>query len=653
MFIDILVHFIFILFPLRRSDILHLTYSDIFPSLHYIPIFICIYFLFLSFFLTFFHQNLFKLISLQQLQLQTRFYDEDESSVEGELLQVTQHLGPEQYQFEFPTKSCLKALAYLDDDKEENSYFDESSFISSTTIAALSSVDYFDQDTTTMISHMDNWHETEQDDDDLVDDGRLSPLQLPAQVNKDRRTREMELCQSQQLAQSERLVGPSTFLSDPKVCVTQSYGNVDTLFSKKLFSLTHYIIGYSSLSFIDSEDEEEEHLRVFCNESVPIMDSDLDSSTDSSVRTAESRNVIIKLNKFNKSSMTIVQESIAYVASDEGYDDTVEEGELESEVEYYPLCEKDDQVEFLDSKRDQAAIKIQAVWRGYLTRRENKQQYSALHADQRVIVNLAQLCGRNYRRQMNQVDDRLYQLEQRVREETRMRMTFEKAMEDMAVVIDQQQKILYDRLEQEVHMRQVYEAKMNTALTQLQPLEARLRKEVSARNKMEEMMTRVLDQMHETETSRQQQVKEDAESKRQMQNKLDQAFEEIAVIKKQQQPVTTSRASSHLQKSNESSTTTNSIKKDNSTSRVSRVRKSIIPSSNKLDVTPRQQQQQQQRITINNNSNNMQVFERPSVIPSNRRPVLGSTTKQRTSTINTTTTTTTTTTPRRPLLSRK
>lgn len=399
------------------------------------------------------------------------------------------------------------------------------------------------------------------------------------------------------------------------------------------------------MSFIDSEDEEEQNLSVYCNETEPIMDSDLDSSVGSSVRTTESRNVIIKLNKFDKFSMTIVKESFNYVSSDEGYDDTVEEGELESEVEYYPLCEKEDQVEFLESKRDQAAIKIQSAWRGYISRRENKLQYSSLRADQRVIVNLAQLCGRNYRRQMNQVDDRLYQLEQRVREETRMRMTFEKAMEDMAVAIDQQQKILYDRLEQEVHMRQVYEAKMNAALTQLQPLEARLRKEVSARGKMEEMMTRVLDQMHETETARQQQVKEDAESKRQMQNKLDQAFEEIALIKKQQ-PITTSRASSRLQKNNDTSTSTNSIKKENSTSRVTRVRKSIIPASNKLDVTSRQQQQ---RLTISN-SNNMQIFERPSVIPSNRRPVLGSATKQRTSPI---TNTSTTPTSRRPLLSRK
>lgn len=196
-----------------------------------------LYLIFLSFsFLPFFsfspNKKLFKLFSLHGLQLQTRFCDEDESSVEGELLQVTQNLGPEQYQFEFPTKSCLKALAYLDDDEEEISYFDESSFISSTTIAALSSVDYFDQDTTTMISHMDNWHETHHsdDDDDLVDDGRLSPLQLPAQVNKDRhRAREIELCSNQQNAQSEDLVGPSTFLSESKPNVTPYGGNVNFL----------------------------------------------------------------------------------------------------------------------------------------------------------------------------------------------------------------------------------------------------------------------------------------------------------------------------------------------------------------------------------------------------------------------------------------
>lgn len=347
----------------------------------------------------------------------------------------------------------------------------------------------------------------------------------------------------------------------------------------------------------------------------------------------ESRTVLIKINKCK--SITIVQSTPAYSTTDEGYDDTIYTGELESQVEFYPICEEEQQdIVTRDSEQEQftaAAIKIQSLWRGYKSRKIQR-QFSSLRPEQRVVANLAQLCGRNYRHKMNQVEDRLYQLEQRLREETVMRVSFEKAMEDMTIVMDQQQKILCDRLEQEVHMREVYEDKMNTALAQLQPLESRLRKEISARSKMEEMMTRVLDQMHETETSRQQQVKEDAESKKQMQYKLDLALEDISLLKK------VPRSSSRLQKND---STKNLMKKENSTTR-STVRKSIVPTTNKLDVSRRPASRQQQ------------VFERPSVIPSNRRPVLGS--NQRTSTKPTTTTATTTTTTatsRRPLLSRK
>ncbi|KAI9254166.1 hypothetical protein EDC94DRAFT_546255 [Helicostylum pulchrum] len=534
---------------------------------------------------------------LMMMYSQTRFYDEDELSVEGELLQVVQNLDREQYEYEFPTKTCLRALAYLD---REDCYFDESSFISSTTIAALSSVDYFDQET--MIDQLNLWHETD-DDDPLIADARLSPLQLPAQVTDRHLPRESMSCMSSQL---ERPVGPSSFLSDPHMCkVTQS----------RVYK------GYQ---------QDQQNLRAYRNASLAITESSTESS---SVRSMESRTVLIKINKCK--SITIVQSTPAYSTTDEGYDDTIYTGELESQVEFYPICEEEQQdIVTRDSEQEQftaAAIKIQSLWRGYKSRKIQR-QFSSLRPEQRVVANLAQLCGRNYRHKMNQVEDRLYQLEQRLREETVMRVSFEKAMEDMTIVMDQQQKILCDRLEQEVHMREVYEDKMNTALAQLQPLESRLRKEISARSKMEEMMTRVLDQMHETETSRQQQVKEDAESKKQMQYKLDLALEDISLLKK------VPRSSSRLQKND---STKNLMKKENSTTR-STVRKSIVPTTNKLDVSRRPASRQQQ------------VFERPSVIPSNRRPVLGS--NQRTSTkpnTTTATTTTTTATSRRPLLSRK
>ncbi|KAI8075650.1 hypothetical protein BDF21DRAFT_423377 [Thamnidium elegans] len=533
---------------------------------------------------------------LMMMYSQTRFYDEDELSVEGELLQVTQNLDREQYEYEFPTKTCLRALAYLD---REDCYFDESSFISSTTIAALSSVDYFDQET--VIDQLNLWHET-YDDDPLIADARLSPLQLPAQVTDRHLPRESISCLSNQL---ERPVGPSSFLSDSHMYkVTQS----------RVYK------GFQ---------QDQKNLRAYSNASLAITESSTESS---SVRSMESRTVLIKINKCK--SITIVQSTPAYSTTDEGYDDTIYNGELESQVEFYPICEEEQQdILSRDTEQKQltaAAIKIQSLWRGYKSRK-TQQQLSNLRPDQRVVANLAQLCGRNYRHKMNQVEDRLYQLEQRLQEETVMRVSFEKAMEDMTIVMDQQQKILCDRLEQEVHMRQVYEDKMNTALAQLQPLESRLRKEISARSKMEEMMTRVLDQMHETETSRQQQVKEDAESKKQMQYKLDLALEDISLLKK------TPRSSSRLQKND---STNNVMKKENSTIRSS-ARKSIVPTTNKIDVSRRPASRQQ-------------VFERPSVIPSNRRPVLG--TNQRTSSkpSTTATTTTTTTTPsRRPLLSRK
>lgn len=295
-------------------------------------------------------------------------------------------------------------------------------------------------------------------------------------------------------------------------------------------------------------------------DSVPMMDSDSDNTTTFTKSSASSRIVLIKLNKHKQSPMTFVQRcptSLTYFASDEGYNDDEDDQfdgaeELESHCVFYPLTddEDDDDQDRQWTLQDQAAVKIQSLWRGYRSRCENKQTFSSFRPEQRVFLNLANVCSRLHNRQMNNVDDRLHQLEQRVRQETAMRMAFEKAMEDMTVLIDQQQKILYDRVEQEVHMRQLYEDKMNTALAQLQPLESRLRKEVNARNKMEEMMTRVLDQMHESEASRLEQAKQDAEARNLMQAKLDHAMEEISIIKKQ--TTTTKNNSATTSSSNQS-----------------------------------------------------------------------------------------------------
>lgn len=510
-----------------------------------------------------------------------------------------QHLTQEQYLYEFPSKSCLRSLAYLDDEQVEYSFFDEYSFASSNT--AYSSAFYYED--STMLN--DDWHETEQDDQ-LVEDGRLSPLELPARPS----------CDSvQTITQSSGCVpvGPSSFLPDVDQLYNVTQGN---MVFRIIFIVDSHL---SQLDYID-----EKNLEVICNESVPIMDF---SDDFDSVKSSSSRIVLIKLNK--NRPLTFISRcptSLTYLSSDEGYDDAEDEGEeLESHCVFYPLGDNED-TEDVDLVQDRAAIKIQSAWRGFCSRKQNKQQFACLRADHRVIMNLAQICGKIHRRQMTLVDDRLARLEQCVREETAMRKAFEKAMEDMTVLIDQQQKVLYDRLEQEVHMRQVYESKCNAALAQLQPLESRLRKEVSARNKMEEMMTRVLDQMQDAETARQLHQQEEAESKRLMQAKLDRALEDIAIIKKS----STVKSAANLVKKNTSSTTTTSSSSSSITKPSPSVRRSIVP-NNKSTITPNTTNTRRQPRSLNNNARNFDtsrsnkpvgsLIERPSVIPSNRRPL--------------------------------
>lgn len=546
---------------------------------------------------------------------------------ESEAITVVQHLEPEQYLYEFPSKTCLRALAYLDSEQEEYSFFDESSFASSTT--AYSSAFYY-EDTMCMD---DDWHETDEDDQ-LVEDGRLSPLELPAPNSRPSCDSVETVIQSADCVP----VGPSSFLSD--VHKGQMYDHHVTHLSKgnMACNVIHcLLVSHIFFKCIDYSDSEYEHdMQVFCNESEPIMDSSDDFDSVKSSSSIQSRIVLIKLNKHKP--MTLTQRcptSLTYLASDEGYGEGDEYNEeLESHCVFYPLGDHED-TEDVDFQQDRSAIKIQAAWRGYCSRRQNKKQFPCKRADQRVIMNLAQLCGKIHHRQMSSVNDRLVQLEQRVREETAMRMAFEKAMEDMTVLIDQQQKILYDRLEQEIHMRQVYENKFNNALDQLQPLESRLRKEVSARNKMEEMMTRVLDQMHDAETSRQLQQKEDAESKTLMQSKLDRALEDIATIKKAStvKSTVTSRPSTiNLVKKNNISTTTTAIfnkssRTDSIRTSPPSIRRSIVP-TNKSTITPNRRQPRSLNIinsknldTSHSNKPVGSLIERPSVIPSNRRPL--------------------------------
>ncbi|KAG0905826.1 hypothetical protein G6F33_011856 [Rhizopus arrhizus] len=313
-----------------------------------------------------------------------------------------------------------------------------------------------------------------------------------------------------------------------------------------------------------------------------------DTFFDSTSFTAVLCNILNK-QKYN-SPITIIRYTTIASTIDEGYDDdnmTEDDGkELESECHFYSI--QDD----LDLLRDKAAIKIQSLWRGYISRRNNNNKQS-------LMFQLAHLCGTIHKRQMSkfqkrmdalenrvnkvsQLEKRIEELEKRLEQETAMRRAFENTVEDMTVLIDQQQKVLYDRLEEEVSLRQSYEHRMNQALDQMEPLESRLKKEVNARNKVEEMLTRVLDQMHQTETSRLQQIKKDAELRRIMQSKLELAFEEISHLK----------STNHLQSlavTRETRTPTLNKRRQAASSPVSRVqieRPSVIPSNRRPTMTP-------------------------------------------------------------------
>lgn len=110
-------------------------------------------------------------------------------------MEITQHLAPEQFQYEFPPKSRIMAIEANDDDQEEFSFFDECSFTSNST-AAYSNIlyeedeeeeddDYYTQ--SNLIQNSDQLLDQYLDsfknlDMSFVADNQLSPLQLPTQA---------------------------------------------------------------------------------------------------------------------------------------------------------------------------------------------------------------------------------------------------------------------------------------------------------------------------------------------------------------------------------------------------------------------------------------------------------------------------------------
>ena len=137
------------------------------------------------------------------------------------IMDVPQNLEPEQVHYEFPPKAHLQALAQIYDTANDDdcSFFDESSFSTMTTTTGdfhssrssspsfhyYANNDHLDQFFDSVLDEVtglnkglfhQNHHEEQvqrrqQDDDEyLVDDGRLSPLELPEQEEQIRRDRE-------------------------------------------------------------------------------------------------------------------------------------------------------------------------------------------------------------------------------------------------------------------------------------------------------------------------------------------------------------------------------------------------------------------------------------------------------------------------------
>ncbi|KAI8377523.1 uncharacterized protein BYT42DRAFT_347287 [Radiomyces spectabilis] len=406
--------------------------------------------------------------------------------------------------------------------------------------------------------------ELEQDkarhaESDFVDDGRLSPLQLPPQIVR----------RSQNPSYFDRPMTPDSIAAGEYRGREQSYDSVSTIRPSECLeqrTSAPYASVQRSLRNLDRVDEESVHwkkddgsvylpdndsvyqgtspchylddesaLPIFRSESVLYLEDDHDNHSDLS---STSKVVLMKLPRNKNIAPTLIQRCSTrqtYVGSDEGYDDEDEddlyghhkEMPIDSDSVFLPISEQDQSpLVCRDTLRDSAATKIQAVWRGYQCRKTRPNV-------SKLVIDLVRVCDGIHRRHLHQTDTRVRQLEARLQEETAMRVAFEKAMEQMTVLVDQREKVLYDRIEQEVAMREAYERKMEYTLSQIQPLESNLKREVKARYEMESMLSRVLDQMQSIENARQQQAQDEAKARNVMQRQLDDALYQLAELKKQ------------------------------------------------------------------------------------------------------------------------
>ncbi|ORZ19742.1 hypothetical protein BCR42DRAFT_410418 [Absidia repens] len=544
--------------------------------------------------------------------------DGDDDDDEDMIMPVPQHLDSEQINYEFPLRSHLKALAYLDQLQEEYSFFDETSFTSLTNDSSSSSSStsflsgYFDhhqQENTSITTPLDNINYstffstlTDEKEDDLdltrihhhhmltqhhhqqqtfhqtssssynnqshhgiqegersassldttsasvvVDDNRLSPLQLPAQA--------AHLLQREQSYESTSTITKNAMVAPQSFLATPAYktNNVDP----SAFVQPSSIHAHSRLNSLESVD-----LPIIISETEPIQEQDNDdgSSLTSDDLYPPQRVVIIRLNKRNKQFDRRCPTSLTHLASDEGYDDEDQDGgklgghgcEIESASVFLPLDELDDDEEDYDNLVAPPPAPRSVTGGGLWTNIQQQQQWT----------------------------QRIEQLERQVDEERAMRQAFEKAMEDMTVLMDQQQKVLYDRLEQEINMRQAYEHKMQQTLAHVEPLECRLEKETASRIQLEETMVHVLDQLELLHSQHHQHVNDDTILHNRMQKKLDKALDGISELSTATTPAPPTSATPSHQKN---AISTNPSKHHASASSVSSVTNTTMSSRTTTD----------------------------------------------------------------------
>ncbi|CAO3632362.1 unnamed protein product [Cunninghamella blakesleeana] len=495
----------------------------------------------------------------------------EEDEEEDTMMPVPQHLDLEQINYEFPPKSELKRLAYLDQLEEQYSFFDETSF--TTTISSNESLSssilsgYFDNNTTLTSLLIDDVEDQEKDMDNtriynhllntsipssthhelLVDDNHLSPLQLPAQAHQ-----RIQSSDSILTIKHQPIVAPESFLSMPSFYKSNNHQHNEDHPSTTLYVTQNDngMLSPPTLSRLNSL--ESLNLPIYITETEPILEDDQhdDSSMSSDClnqhflpTTTTQQVVLIKINKHgNKKPISSrCPTTLTFMGSDEGYEDEDEDRkqeEIESASIFLPMLDEDHPSHPFHSVEEQV--------------------------ERNMIASTCQY----YEQQQEHLLNRIEHLERQLNEEKGMRQAFEKVMEKVAMAVDHQQTLLSDRLEQEINMRQTYEKKMMQALSQLKPLEDQLKKETDARHQLEETMIHCLDQIHSLQQQQQKISEQDEQKRKKMQQKLDQAILDIDHLSNKSSSTLTTLAGTTVVSS---STSTSSLSSSLSSSTITKV----------------------------------------------------------------------------------